>query len=80
MRPGESGEILGMVGTLATAKPERVAEFKKRKQRHIQLKAHPADVAKLLQDEWEHSGRTLKDGRVVLMRSKPHDEVLENRF
>lgn len=69
-----------MMGSLATGKPERLAEFKKRKQRHVQLKAHPADVAKLLTEGWENSGRTLKDGRVVLLRSKPHDEVLENRF
>jgi DNA sulfur modification protein DndB len=69
-----------MLDKLACSKAERVAELKKRKQRFQQTKAHPADREKMISDGWEPTGRELKDGRLVFEKSKPHDEILENRF
>jgi DGQHR domain-containing protein len=69
-----------MLGSRAVTKAERITEFKKRKQRFQQLKCHPADLQKFEVEGWEATGRELKDGRLVLEKSKPHDEILENRF
>jgi hypothetical protein len=69
-----------MLGERAVTKAERIAEFKKRKQRVQQYKCHPADLQQWLSDGWESTGRSLKDGRAVLQKLKPHDEILENRF
>jgi DNA sulfur modification protein DndB len=69
-----------MLGERATTKAERIAEFKKRKQRLQQIKSHPADREKMMAEGWDATGRQLKDGRLVFEKSKPHDEILENRF
>jgi DNA sulfur modification protein DndB len=69
-----------MLGARATTKAERVAEFKKRKQRFAQRKIHPADREKALAEGWTETGRQYKDGQVQVEKSKSHDEILENRF
>src|ERR1700738_3159797 len=69
-----------MLGARATTKAERVAEFKKRKQRLAQRKIHPADREKAAAEGWTETGRQYKDGQIQVEKSKPHDEVLENRF
>src|SRR5215468_4815033 len=65
-----------MLGERAKNKVERVAEFKKRRQRFQQLKCHSVDVEKKLLEGWEATGRVLKDGRAVLQKMKSHDEIL----
>jgi DGQHR domain-containing protein len=69
-----------MLGDRATTKAERVAEFKKRKQRFAQRRIHPADREKAASEGWLETGRQYKDGQIQVEKSKPHDEVLENRF
>src|SRR3954454_5560094 len=69
-----------MLGDRATNAAERSAEFRKRKQRFVQVKCHPADREKMLADGWSETGRAYKDGRLQLEKSKSHDEILENRF
>jgi DNA sulfur modification protein DndB len=69
-----------MLGARATTKAERGAEFKKRKQRFAQRKIHPADREKAAAEGWTATGREYKDGQIQVEKSKPHDEILENRF
>ncbi|WP_024517131.1 DGQHR domain-containing protein [Bradyrhizobium sp. Tv2a-2] len=69
-----------MLGTRAITKAERVAEFKKRKQRFAQRKIHPADREKAVAEGWSATGRQYKDGQIQIEKTKSHDEVLENRF
>jgi len=68
-----------MLGVRAITKAERVAEFKKRKQRFQQIKSHPADQGKMEAEGWTATGRQLKDGRLIFEKSKSHDEIIENR-
>ncbi len=69
-----------MLGERTTTKVERITEFKRRKQRLQQIKSHPADQEKMVAEGWVATGRQLKDGRLVFEKSKPHDEILENRL
>ncbi|MET4198748.1 DGQHR domain-containing protein [Bradyrhizobium sp. LA6.12] len=68
-----------LLGVRATTKAERIAEFKKRKQRFAQRRIHPADREKFIAEGWAATGRQYKDGQIQVEKSKPHDEVLENR-
>ena len=63
---------------VATTKPERITEYKKRKQRYDNTKVSPGDVEALKANGWEFE-RSLKTG-TRLRKGKSADEILENQF
>lgn len=62
---------------LADTKPQRIAEYKKRKQAFDFQTVHRAMVQDEIDKGWEYE-RTLKSG-IKLRRPKTHDVVLENK-
>ena len=68
-----------IIGPLVKEKAERISEYKKRKPRLLQKKVELSEAAPLLASGWSER-RKLADGKVVLEKSRPHDEILENRF
>jgi hypothetical protein len=63
---------------LAVTRPERIAEYKKRKKPYDYQKVRASDVETFKTQGWEFD-RELKTG-IRLRRSRSGDEILENRF
>ena len=68
-----------ILGPLVKEKSERISEYKKRKPRQLQKRIDAKEASSFLESGWSER-RKLSNGRVLLEKSKAHDEILENRF
>ena len=68
-----------IIGPLVREKIERISEYKKKKTRLLQKRVDLSEAASFVASGWSER-RKLSNGKVVLEKSKAHDEILENRF
>lgn len=68
-----------VLGELAIQKPDRISEYKRRKPRFLQKKVEPSDISAFVEEGWIER-RKVAGGKILVEKSKTHDEILENRF
>ena len=68
------------LGPVVSDRNDKISEYKRRRPRTLQKRIDALKAIPFIEQEGWQEKRKLPGGRVIIEKTKLHDEVLENRF